>query len=224
MIRVYVICEGQTEVSFIKNLLQEDFSFRNIDLRPALVGKPGRKGGNVNWDRLFLDVRNFLCGDKSAYCTTLFDYYGLPEDFPGKREGHNFSDIADKSHAVKDALNKVLAEKIGNDAQRFIPYVQMYEFEGLLFSDPTAFARGIDRHDLSKQLTDIRNSFTTPEMINDSPNTAPSKRIKNLVAEYDKPRMGLQAASEIGIGKIRQACSLFNSWLTFLESLSLFCL
>lgn len=219
MIRVHVICEGQTEVSFIKNLLQGGFALKNIGLQPALVGKPGHKGGNVNWDRLFVDIRNFLRSDKAAYCTTFFDYYGLSSNFPGKQDGQNFTDITDKAKAVEDALSKVLAEKLGSDAQRFIPYVQMYEFEGLLFSDPTAFAKGIEKRSLSKQFGDIRNSFDTPEMINDSPNTAPSKRIKGLVDEYDKPRMGLQAASEIGIGKIRKECSLFHSWLTHIESL-----
>ena len=45
----------------------------------------------------------------------------------------------------------------------------MHEFEGLLFSDPGRFAGGIGRSDLEAELQAIRDGFTTPEEINDSP-------------------------------------------------------
>lgn len=84
MIRVHVICEGQTEEMFVNELLVPFFQAMSIQLIPALVGKPGHKGGNFKFERLRADVQNRLLGDATAYCTTFFGFYGLPESFPGK--------------------------------------------------------------------------------------------------------------------------------------------
>ena len=86
MIRVHIICEGQTEEMFVKEILSEFFASRDIYLIPTLIGKPGPKGGYFKFDRLSTDVRARLLGDKTSYCTTFFDFYGLPKDFPGKQE------------------------------------------------------------------------------------------------------------------------------------------
>lgn len=130
MIRVHVICEGQTEEMFVKEVLNPLFQNYNIWLIPALLGKPSHKGGNVRFDRLRTDLRNRLLGETNAYCTTLFDFYGLPTDFPGKRDAAHHRNIGDKATTVCNAINAELADYIGPDPlRRFIPYVQMYEFE-----------------------------------------------------------------------------------------------
>jgi hypothetical protein len=103
---------------------------------------------------------------------------------------------------------------------RFMPFVVMHEFEGLLFSDCPAFCQGIGRPDLELQFQQIRNDFETPEDINDSPITCPSKRVKNLVPGYEKPLYGTLAALEVGLSRIRTQCPHFDSWLRQLESLA----
>jgi len=221
MIRVHVICEGQTEEMFINELLLPVFLAKGILLVPALVGKPGHKGGNFKFDRLQADVKNRLLGERAAYCTTFFDYYGLPQSFPGKNSQNTQVDIRTKAATVQDAMTVELTRLIGNDAmRRFIPFVQMYEFEALLFSDPDAFARGVDREYLSQSLTDIAEQFDSPEHINNSPQTAPSKRIEKLIRGYEKPLMGTLAALEVGLDIMRQKCELFDNWLKQLESLT----
>lgn len=221
MIRVHVICEGQTEEMFINELLLPVFLAKGILLVPALVGKPGHKGGNFKFDRLQADVKNRLLGERAAYCTTFFDYYGLPQAFPGKNSQNTQVDIRTKAATVQDAMTVELTRLIGNDAmRRFIPFVQMYEFEALLFSDPDAFARGVDREYLSQSLTDIAEQFDSPEHINNSPQTAPSKRIEKLIRGYEKPLMGTLAALEVGLDIMRQKCELFDNWLKQLESLT----
>ena len=221
MIRVHVICEGLTEEMFVNELMQADFISRGIHLIPTQIGKPGHKGGNIQFERLFIDVQNRLLGDESAYCTTFIDYYGLPMKFPGKRDVDAGANIGEKCDAIYRFLNNKLRDKLGDGVmRRFIPYVQMYEFEGLLFSDPDAFAKGIDCPDLSDHFGEIRAEFSTPEMINDSPKTAPSKRIRAVVAGYEKPIMGSLGALEIGLVKIRAECQHFNQWLERLEALS----
>lgn len=220
MIRVHVICEGQTEEMFVNEMLAPVFFPKGIQLVPALVGKPGHKGGNFKFQRLQADVKNRLLGDRTAYCTTFFDYYGLPQGFPGKDALVAHADIRDKAAAVQDAMVDELIRFIGQDPmRRFIPFVQMYEFEALLFSDPEAFAIGVDRIALNQHLSAISAQFETPEHINNSPVTAPSKRIEALIADYQKPLMGTLAALEVGLDVMRARCALFNDWLTRIESL-----
>jgi Domain of unknown function (DUF4276) len=105
------------------------------------------------------------------------------------------------------------------DVSRFVPFVVMHEFEALLFSDCAAFSSAISRPDARSRFEQIRRGLATPEEINDSPATAPSKRIIRVVPEYDKVRLGASAILEIGLPKIRQECPHFDAWITRLENL-----
>ncbi len=122
---------------------------------------------------------------------------------------------------MQSALSEALEKQIGAEAmRRFIPFIQMYEFEALLFSDPVAFAKGIGKQSLENDFERIVGEFPTPEHINDSPKTAPSKRIEQLVLGYEKPIMDNLAAMEVGLTVMRQKCHLFNNWLERLENLA----
>ena len=103
--------------------------------------------------------------------------------------------------------------------RRFIPYVQMHEFEGLLFSDPSQLAFALREQDLAQQLWAIRNDFETPEHIDDSPVSAPSKRIQKIFPSYRKVQMGERAVRAMTLDTIRQECPLFDAWLAKLETL-----
>ncbi len=220
MIRVHIICEGQTEEMFINEVLADLFSPQGIYLFPSLIGKPGHKGGNVKYERLLTDLRARL-GDSTAYCTTLFDYYGLHRDFPGKEEAKEQIGTANKALCVTQTLTERLRSTLGqNSLRRFIPYVQMHEFEGLLFSDSDSFAKAINMPNLANDFRRIRAGFESPEEINDDPDTAPSKRIKALFPRYEKPLYGSLATMEIGIEAIRAECPLFNRWLEQIESIA----
>jgi hypothetical protein len=128
--------------------------------------------------------------------------------------------IGEKARCVQDALLYEVISQMGGgfNARRFVPFVVMHEFEGLLFSDCAAFSRAIYRPDLEVSLREIRERFTTPEEINDSALTAPSKRIKQLVPSYQKPLLGVLAVLEIGLLRIRKECPHFDGWLNQLES------
>ena len=102
---------------------------------------------------------------------------------------------------------------------RFVPYLMMHEFEAMLFSDCAAFASGIGCPDLAPSLQAIRDRFASPEEIDDSPVTAPSKRIATLIPGYQKPTQGLLAIQEIGLDAIRAQCPHFRAWLERLEGL-----
>ena len=105
------------------------------------------------------------------------------------------------------------------DRKRFIPYVAMHEFEALLFSDCDRFGQGIGRADLSQKFQEIRDQFASPEEIDDSPDTAPSARVAELVPGYRKPLMGSLAALQVGLYSMRSACPNFRRWVETLERL-----
>ena len=103
--------------------------------------------------------------------------------------------------------------------ERFVfPYVQMHEFEGLLFSDVGTFERVIPGAPID-DLRSIRAAFDRPEDINDDPNTVPSKRIRQLIPMYRKRLHGPGVAGEIGLDAIRSECPRFDGWLHRLEAL-----
>ncbi|MDY0221822.1 MAG: DUF4276 family protein [Desulfobacterium sp.] len=221
MIRVHVICEGHTEEMFVNELLVTPFSLKGILLLPAKIGRPGHKGGNVNYQRLLVDIRQRLLNDSSCYCTTLLDYYGLPTAFPGKTEAESFLNSREKFRRVVESLSGEVTKALGQGAgRRFIPYIQMYEFEALLFSHPQVLADSLQQSGLAESFAQIRQQFATPEEINDNPQTAPGKRIEKLYRAYDKPVHPLLAAREIGLETICQECHLFSDWLKGLEALA----
>ena len=124
-----------------------------------------------------------------------------------------------KAATIESALLEDISNEMGAgfDQSRFVPYVMMHEFEGLLFSDTDRFGQGIGRPDLSPHFQAIRDQFASPEEIDDSPLTAPSKRVKSLFEGYEKPLMGTLAALEIGLEAIRRECPLFRNWIERLE-------
>ena len=220
MTQVYVICEGQTEATFVQELLRPHFRVFDKVLTPTLIGKHGQKGGDVRFVRILHSLKPLLLSGHQPYCTSLIDFYGLPNEFPGKLEAMYTANLGEKALLVSNGLMSQLKTEIDDYAlNRFIPYVQMHEFEGLLFSDPAGLASGIDKPRLARRFASVRDRFSTPEHINDNPQTAPGRQIARIYPEYEKPTMGVLAALEIGLAKIRQECPLFSAWLHKLENL-----
>lgn len=221
MTRVRIIVEGQTEESFIKNVLAPTLWSRQVYLTPTLLGPPGHKGGNVNYARVRKDIILALKQDRAAYCSTMLDLYGLGEGFPGMPPPPNLPNI-EKVTRIEQAMSEDIATQIEDLRPdiRFVPYLQLHEFEGLLFSDPSAFARGMRQPNLAQSLQHVRDEVPTPEDIDDDPQSAPSKRVLRIHPPYRKPLHGTSAAVEVGISSMRQECAHFRNWLERLERLA----
>jgi hypothetical protein len=223
MARLLVHVEGQTEEAFVNEVLRNYLlgtGYYTVEAR--IVGNARlreRRGGIRPWPSVKKDIINHLREDQNCIATTMVDYYGLPQ-WPGRERSKSLKGVEQKAQCVQDAVRDDVVAEMGNrfDSGRFVPFVVMHEFEGLLFSDCSAFGRGIVRPDLEVRFRSIRAGFTTPEDINDSPDTAPSKRVKDLVPGYQKPLLGILAALEIGLSRIRDECPHFNGWLKQLES------
>lgn len=219
MTNVYIICEGRTETTVVKNLIAPELGLKGVFLSPIPLGGSG-KSGDVTFARLLRDIRHQLYSFRRCYCSAMVDYYGIDDNFPGKKEATRKSDLWGKQETICSALSNALAQTLDEGPmRRFIPYVQMHEFEGLLFSDPSQLVSAIRWQDLAQHFWDIRHEFDTPEHIDDSPVNAPSKRIQKVFPRYRKVEMGERAARAITLKKIRRECHLFDAWLTTLENL-----
>lgn len=226
MIRVIIICEGKTEREFVRKIVSPKLLGFGIDVSCPILGKPDKKGGDVKWARISGDVTNTLESDRSAYCTTFLDFYGMKSDVPGRSEAVSKVNHQEKKQIVEYEIFRAIKEKVGDTAiRRFKPYIQMYELEGLLFSNPQKMSSRLSDGDnkieqeIQSELSKILKT-KTPEEINDSKDTAPSKRIEKMVPSYKKTIDGISLAEDIGLKEIREKCSLFNDWINWLESLS----
>jgi hypothetical protein len=120
-------------------------------------------------------------------------------------------------------IKKQLPELRSSD--KFIPYFQMHEFEALLFSDPKILSEKLRVK--QNRIDDIVNKFSTPEDINDNPNTAPSKRLEKLCVTYSQNKTGymeiikgIEVAEVLGIELISEECVHFRKWFERIINLS----
>ncbi len=232
--RLLIIVEGEAEEQFVKDVLAPDFINRNLSVCAKLNGEGGaraKRKGIKSWLSVSRDIIRLLREDERAYISTFVDYYALPSGddgnaWPGRKKAAEFSDIENKAHTIEAALLRDLQGKCPDIdmERRFIPYISMHEFEALLFSDPDAFARGIGKEIITSEMYSIKAKFPTPEHINDSPHTAPSKRLEEIFralscGRYQKPIFGVIGAKGIGLAKIRSECKLFDQWLRRLEDI-----
>lgn len=181
MIRVHVFVEGQTEETFVRELLYEHFQQRDIYLNPILVRTSSvSKGGVVSYAKIKPQLNRKCLEDSSALVTTMFDLYALPNDFPGSDSLPKTSDPFQKAEYIEQEMAKDIGHK------NFIPNLLVHEFEALLYSQPQAFSNWFDTSVVSR-LEAERKAFPSPEHINDDPVTAPSKRILRCCDGYEKP-------------------------------------
>lgn len=209
MTRLAVVVEDRTEERFVKSVLGPHQIDVGIEAVPYLVGSGTRKvgGGDVHVDILISDL--ILTLDEFDAATSLVDFYGFRD-----REGRT----AEQLESV--ILEEIMRERNNNPRVRH--YIQMHEFEGLLFSNPEAFGvigrRGA-RPDIAR-LRQIRCEFDTPEDINDSQDSAPNKQLENAVRGYRKIDDGFAVAKETGIERIFEECPRFRRWLEWINGLA----
>lgn len=218
MKQVLVSVEGQTEETFVREVLSRHLWARNVAIQPVIVStkrvKQGNKfkGGLLSYDQARNEVQRLLNNTSVVAVTTLYDLYHLPTDFPGYSTRPTGSGQTKAVH-----LEQAFQQNISSP--RFHPYLQVHEFEAFLFVNPERTAALFPERDLSNQIRTIRQAFPTPEDINDNPLTAPSKRILALYPKYDKPLYGTLAVLEVGLDALRAECPHFRTWLEWLESL-----
>ena len=225
---LHIVCEGQTEESFVKKVLQPYLRSYGIVAKPILVTTSRSKctqGGIVNFSHVERDIQDTLKQwSSNAYehhvVTTFIDYYALPNDFPGFSEAQQHLD----PYQRVECLEKALGEHI--QSSRFLPYIQLHEFETLVLCGYQCLAayypdcKGLEEK-LKKEFTSQEN----PEFIDGGTTTAPSKRILRLLEstykkKYNKPFMGAYVTAQVGIERLRELCFHFNQWVAQIIALA----
>jgi hypothetical protein len=156
--------------------------------------------------------------DSDRRFTTMFDYYALPDDFPGYSNAKRLTNPYDKVACIEQAF----AEDM--DDYRFIPYLQLHEFEALLFSDLDLLL--LEYENKGKEVENLKYILSqspfnnNPELIDEGKETSPSHRIISQIPEYQKISSGSLLTGLISIEVLRDKCKHFNEWLTKLELLN----
>jgi len=217
MTQVLILVEGQTEELFVNQVLGPHLHTFAVYPRATCIctskvqGRRQHRGGHAGkYEPIRRDLFQLLKNPHVAVVSTMIDFYGLPSDFPGKA-----------SQPTSDCFQQVkhLEQSFAADVQdpRFIPFLMLHEYEALLFASPEAIADAFPGNWVA-DLKAIRDAFDSPEEIDDSPQTAPSKRLEALLTQYRKAYHGPLIAEQIGLLAIRNECRHFADWVTRLES------
>lgn len=223
MREVIVFTEGPTEERFIKQVVAPALHGLQIFLKPLLLktSQSGR-GGALSIDRFLLNARNTLRQKPDAVLSSFIDLYGLDTDFPWFEESKKLTDVHQRVALLEQALHRAVVEHVGCRPDRFLPHIQPYEYEGLLFSDVDTLAateptwsKALDA------LRKVRGWFDSPEHINDGYDTKPSKRLENLLhPSYKKTTHGPRAAARISLETMERECAHFQGWMNRLRGLA----
>lgn len=223
MAGLYLLGEGETETTFAAEVLKPHleklgvFLYRAMGIAHAEKHRIVHRGGGRRYQPMRKDIHRQLTQEKAKdlFVTTMIDLYGIHPEFPNLAEAEKHRRSPQKR---VEFLERAFAEDI--DSPRFIPCTQLHEYEAYLFSDPTHFRYVFGgRAREVTELCEIAGS-RSPELIDDGPKTAPSKRILALFPDYRKVVDGVKIAELIGLNTIRARCPHFDSWLTRLEKLA----
>lgn len=209
MKRVIIVVEGQTEQEFVNSLLAPYLrGFGILNATPVLIrtSRSGH-GGMINYQHFANTVKMQLRSSKTDFVVTSFiDFFRLPNTMPEYDKSMSESDDVRRVEALEAAMNKDISDG------RFFSYVQLHEFEALLFSDNRGFESYFPEK-VFRQTLDIIARYENPEDINSSPEGAPSKRLLRITPEYNKVLEGNLVALEIGFETILNKCPRFAAWV-----------
>jgi hypothetical protein len=225
MVRLYFYVEGQTEQEYVRRVLMPHLAGFNVHVMGAVLAASGRRhgqvarGGGRHYQPMRNDLGRLLRQDaaRDVRFTTLFDLYALYRDFPGYDEAEKQRHIPAERVVT---LEKAFAADVGDS--RFVPHIQLHEFETILLCAPEHLALVYEKADAGiAALRAAVEAAKSPELVNDGEHTAPSKRIIAHFPAYDRQKtaVGAELADCVGIPTTRRLCAHFDRWLTALEAL-----
>ena len=220
MARVLALVEGPTERNFSQRVLAPHLGYLGVELHPRVIGKPGHKGGVGPWDRCKREILALVRQEPQSLVTTMFDFYALPRDWPGRQEAldaglRHLEAVLFVERRIDEALRAELSGS-GPEA-RLLVYLSLHEYEALLFSEPAALAGVTGGSGHAEAFQEVLDECGECEKINDRWETAPSRRISSIAPGYSKAVDGVTAAERIGLTRIREKCPHFATWLSRLE-------
>ena len=217
--RLVILVEGDCELKLMNSLVIPEL-YKRLSNKPhssewsleackiVTNRQLNKKGGNVNYEYLKNDIKRFT-SQGCAVITTFLDFFRLPNTFPG------YTTEGELIGQVEKSMENELKNTIAN-LPSFIPYIQKYEYESLLFSDIVGFEYLLDEQDKLKAIKEIMKQYPNPEDINGGSTTAPSKRLLKIF-NYNKTSDSNEVLNLIGFDGIYSKCPRFKEWFDKLE-------
>ncbi len=221
---LHILCEGQTEEGFVNTVLRPYLMGYGFDAVKGILVSTNKKinahGGLSSFTHVKDDLNLMLRSnqdnsiDKHLF-TTMFDSYALPNSFPGYNEAMQKDDPYKSVEFLEQSMSASVKDK------RFVPYIQLHEFEALLFCGIDHLAKMYPKcQNRCKHLTMDLQKVGNPELINNGPSTAPSKRIISAIEggkkqqyNYNKTATAKAVTEQVGIDELRSKCPHFNEWI-----------
>lgn len=214
--RLHILCEGQTEENLANETLRPYFASARayvtvsvLNTRRTAAG-PNSKGGVGRWSSLERDIRLLAKDSSIDVLTTLVDYYGAPSDAPGMKNrprGTAYDRVAHVESAMARAV----------DDPRFLPHLVLHETEAWVIACAETLGELVEKPKLSDSLRALAERAGGPELVNDGPDTAPSKRISGLHPTYRKTRDGPDTVHLAGVEQVRLRCPHADAWFRAVE-------
>ena len=218
MKRLVFIVEGETEESFVNNILRPHFLNCGLYNPIQCFKIKHTQGGMHKYSYVRNDVLNTIY-ETDVIVTTMFDLYALPHSFPGYEESQTIEDHLKRVVFMEAQMKEDLEQNQNRQFDNYIPYIQLHEFEALVFSSANGFEALFEDSEMNyKGIREVIDTFPNPEDINDSPETAPSKRMQKLIRGYNKVTYGISLIEYTGIDAIIQKCPHFREWIEKLKA------
>jgi hypothetical protein len=214
--RLHLLVEGQTEEIVVNNVLEPHLRDRGWTVTQSIVAtkRPAsgasHKGGVSSWAKLERDIKLLLGNTDLHVLTTLFDYYAFPADSPGMSSRPEGSARRRVEH-VEAALSATI------DDSRFVPHLILHELETWVFAAADQLGWILPVPGLTERLRSDVHAAGGPELVNDGPDTAPSKRLLRYCDVYSKTNDGPLALADLGIEALRAECPHLDQWLAHLD-------
>ncbi len=172
MKRLIIIVEGDTEIEFVNTILRPFLKTKKIyDVSPYKIKHS--RGGLTKYEHLKKDIIHSIY-ETNTLVTTLIDFYALPKDFPKYEERKAIVNKNDRLGFLEKAIKENIQETQGKDFPNLHPYIQLHEFEDLVFSSIKGIKPFFEEKDANFQ--------EITKIINENPN--PERRLYNKMMTY----------------------------------------
>lgn len=216
MRRIAILVEGQSEQAFVDSVLQPALGYNVAYLTAIIVAthRPaagGKFSGGGRWRHYRDDLRRLVNQPQWDLVTTLIDFYAFPDDLPVN---------CARPHRGRDCVVRTAsAMQAEINSQKFLPFVILHELEALVIASGAIQQAPLGDRTLGRQFRALLDEAGGDvEMIDDAPDTSPSKRLQGLVTHYDKIRDGIAILQAADLSEALQYCPGVATWVSRLRA------
>ncbi len=213
MKRLVIIAEGETEESFVNNILCPYFCSKGLYNTIQCFKTKHSHGGISKYSYIKKDILNTIY-EKDVVVSMMIDFYRLPSDFPGFNDLKATQTHQEQANLLETRIKKDLEDSQNQLFHNFIPYIQLHEFEALVFASISGIDSLFERSEMDYNgLMNVIQQYPNPEDINNHPDTAPSVRLKKLISGYNKVLHGIDIINTVGMAELLVKCPRFKTWI-----------